>query len=51
MSEAVGPEPPGPDDIDTETLLTQGDELLRASRRLLEELDGTIDLRNDPEDG
>ena len=36
----------GPDDqaVDTEQLLEQGDELLRASRRLLEDLDEVIDV-------
>ena len=46
MSAGVGPEP---EEIDSETLLAQGDELLKSSRRLLDELDDTIDLREPPE--
>lgn len=34
-------------ELDTEQLLEQGDELLRSSRRLLEDLDDVIDLRED----
>ena len=35
------------DELDTEQLLEQGDELLRSSRRLLDDLDDVIDLRED----
>ena len=34
-------------ELDTEQLLEQGDELLRASRRLLNHLDDVIDIRDD----
>jgi hypothetical protein len=39
---------PDPDEVDSEQLLAQGDELLRASRRLLDDLDGRIDLTEKP---
>ena len=34
-------------ELDTEQLLEQGDELLRSSRRLLDDLDEVIDIRED----
>jgi hypothetical protein len=37
----------GPEEIDSKVLLQQGDELLRASRRLLDQLDEVVDLRDD----
>lgn len=43
VSEAPGPEPqPEEIDLDSEALLAQGDELLKASRRLLADLDDRI---------
>ena len=33
-------------ELDTEQLLEQGDELLRSSRELLDDLDDVIDLRD-----
>lgn len=42
---------PERDDVDSKTLLAQGDELLRSSRRLLAEIDDTIDLRDPSTDG
>ena len=44
MSDASAPR----DDITSEILLAQGDELLRSSRDLLEELDDVVDLRDVP---
>jgi hypothetical protein len=38
-----------PDEIDSEQLLAQGDELLKSSRRLLDQI-GEIDLRDDETD-
>ena len=35
-------------ELDTEQLLEQGDELLRSSRRLLDDLDEVIDIREEP---
>ena len=37
-------------ELDTEQLLEQGDELLRSSRRLLDDLDEVIDLTEDDAD-
>ena len=34
-------------ELDTEQLLEQGDELLRSSRRLLDDLEEVIDLRGE----
>jgi hypothetical protein len=40
----------GPDEVDSEVLLAQGDELLKASRRLLDQIGeiGDVDLRDEP---
>ena len=46
----VAPREIPPEEVETEVLLAQGDELLRSSRHLLEELDDVIDLDASPED-
>ncbi len=40
----------GGDDLDSEAILKQGDELLRSSRRLLDDLDGVVPTGDEDDD-